>query len=183
MLKSRSAHRRSARTCAAPDPFTVRIPENQIPSSFPFLTIMDKYVHNDSRPGAACQWPGLHSWFRARSGFMSEVDFDSRVAANDLNDWQPLVAIIGGGITGLAAAHRLGELEPRAQVLVLESEARPGGVLRTVRKAGSRGGDHPDGPRSAAGVRGLARAAGADSRRLDDHGANAALADADDADP
>jgi len=67
---------------------------------------------------------------------MSEVDFDTRVAANDLNDWQPLVAIIGGGITGLAAAHRLGELEPRAQVLVLESEARPGGVLRTVRKAG-----------------------------------------------
>ena len=46
---------------------------------------------------------------------MSEVDFDSRVAANDLNDRQPLVAIIGGGITGLAAAHRLGELEPRAR--------------------------------------------------------------------
>ncbi|MGB0067106.1 MAG: protoporphyrinogen oxidase [Isosphaeraceae bacterium] len=67
---------------------------------------------------------------------MSEVDFDSRVAANDLNDRQPLVAIIGGGITGLAAAHRLGELEPRAQVLILESEARAGGVLGTVRKAG-----------------------------------------------
>jgi len=67
---------------------------------------------------------------------MSEVDFDSRVAANDLNGRQPLVAVIGGGITGLAAAHRLGELEPRAQVLILESEARAGGVLGTVRKAG-----------------------------------------------
>ena len=136
MLKSRSAHRRAARTCAAADPFTVRTPGNQIPSSSPFLTIMDKQVHNDSRPGAACQWPGLHSWFRPRSGFMSETDFDSRVAANDLNDRQPLVAIIGGGITGLAAAHRLGELELRAQVLILESEARAGGVLGTVRKAG-----------------------------------------------
>jgi len=67
---------------------------------------------------------------------MSEGDFGSRVAANDLDDRRPLVAIIGGGITGLAAAHRLGELEPRAQVLILESELRPGGVLRTVRKAG-----------------------------------------------
>ncbi|MGB2611446.1 MAG: NAD(P)-binding protein, partial [Isosphaeraceae bacterium] len=67
---------------------------------------------------------------------MSEVDFDSRVAANDLNGRQPLVAVIGGGITGLAAAHRLGELELRAQVWILESEARAGGVLRTVRKAG-----------------------------------------------
>jgi len=67
---------------------------------------------------------------------MSEVDFDTSLAANDLNDRQPLVAIIGGGITGLAAAHRLGELEPRAQVLILESDARPGGVLRTVRKDG-----------------------------------------------
>ena len=67
---------------------------------------------------------------------MSEVDFDSRVAANNLNDRQPLVAVIGGGITGLAAAHRLGELEPRAKVLVLESEARAGGVLGTVRKEG-----------------------------------------------
>ncbi len=67
---------------------------------------------------------------------MSEVESDSMVTAEDLNDRQPRVAIIGGGITGLAAAHRLGELEPRAQVLILESEGRPGGVLRTVRKAG-----------------------------------------------
>jgi oxygen-dependent protoporphyrinogen oxidase len=67
---------------------------------------------------------------------MSEVDLKSRVAANDLDDRQPLVAIIGGGITGLAAAHRLGELEPRAQVVILESEACPGGVLGTVRQAG-----------------------------------------------
>ena len=49
---------------------------------------------------------------------------------------RPLVVTIGGGITGLAAAHRLFELEPRARVLILESGAQPGGVLRTVRKDG-----------------------------------------------
>ncbi len=49
---------------------------------------------------------------------------------------RPLVVIVGGGVTGLAAAHRLGELEPRAKVLVLEAGPRPGGVLRTVHREG-----------------------------------------------
>jgi len=43
------------------------------------------------------------------------------------------VAVIGGGITGLAAAHRIGELDPRAEVTLLEASGRLGGVLRTER--------------------------------------------------
>ncbi len=67
---------------------------------------------------------------------MSEVHANESVGASHQEGSKPLVAIIGGGITGLAAAHRLGELEPRTRVLVLESGSRPGGVLRTVRQDG-----------------------------------------------
>lgn len=41
------------------------------------------------------------------------------------------VAVIGGGISGLAAAHRLSELDASLDVVVLESSDRPGGVLAT----------------------------------------------------
>src|SRR5271166_6630168 len=136
MLKSRSAHRRSARTLTAADPFTASTPEVRSARLFPAL---DNNGHKDPeyiRLVAACQRASLTGWVRPRSEFMSEVDLKSMFMANVLGDRRPLVAIIGGGITGLAAAHRLGELEPRAQVLILESEAQPGGVLRTVRKAG-----------------------------------------------
>ncbi len=67
---------------------------------------------------------------------MLEMQADEAVQENIGNTSKPLVAIIGGGITGLAAAYRLGELQPRARVLVLESEAQPGGVLRSIRKDG-----------------------------------------------
>src|SRR4051794_11497088 len=40
------------------------------------------------------------------------------------NGRRPLVAIVGGGITGLAAAHRLGELVSGARVVVLEAGPR-----------------------------------------------------------
>jgi oxygen-dependent protoporphyrinogen oxidase len=43
------------------------------------------------------------------------------------------VAIVGGGITGLAAAHRLNELDPTVDVHLFESSDRLGGVLRTER--------------------------------------------------
>ncbi len=43
------------------------------------------------------------------------------------------VAVIGGGITGLAAAHRLHELDPSVRVTLFEASDRPGGVLQTVR--------------------------------------------------
>lgn len=41
-------------------------------------------------------------------------------------------AVIGGGISGLAAAHRLLTLAPTADVVVLEKKDAPGGLLRTV---------------------------------------------------
>ena len=46
------------------------------------------------------------------------------------------VAVVGGGISGLAAAHRLRTLLPAATVTVLEQRDRLGGVLRTVDLAG-----------------------------------------------
>ena len=47
------------------------------------------------------------------------------------------VAVVGGGISGLAAAHRLRALlGPGARVTLLEQRARLGGVLRTVDLAG-----------------------------------------------
>jgi len=42
------------------------------------------------------------------------------------------IAVIGGGISGLAAAHRLLELAPHSQVTLFEAGSRLGGVLSTV---------------------------------------------------
>jgi oxygen-dependent protoporphyrinogen oxidase len=42
------------------------------------------------------------------------------------------VAIIGGGISGLAAAYRTTELLPTARLQVFEAANRPGGVLQTI---------------------------------------------------
>lgn len=42
------------------------------------------------------------------------------------------VAVIGGGISGLAAAHRLNELEPRCQIHLFEADQKLGGVLQTT---------------------------------------------------
>jgi oxygen-dependent protoporphyrinogen oxidase len=46
---------------------------------------------------------------------------------------QQHVVVIGAGITGLAAAHRVRELAPDVRVTVLEAGPRAGGVLETVR--------------------------------------------------
>ena len=46
------------------------------------------------------------------------------------------VAVIGGGISGLAAAHRLRELDPAVEVTLFERSERLGGVLRTTRAQG-----------------------------------------------
>ncbi|HVT30137.1 MAG TPA: protoporphyrinogen oxidase [Lacipirellulaceae bacterium] len=48
----------------------------------------------------------------------------------------PRIAIIGGGISGLAAAHRLFELRPDAKVSLFEASSRLGGVLETVERQG-----------------------------------------------
>ena len=97
---------------------------------------MDKHVHNIAGRAMPVNGPVWIADFVRDQVSCRKLILTVRIAANDLNDRQPLVAIIGGGITGLAAAHRLGEVEPRAEVLILESEARAGGVLGTVRKAG-----------------------------------------------
>ncbi|MBI4432658.1 MAG: protoporphyrinogen oxidase [Candidatus Omnitrophica bacterium] len=46
------------------------------------------------------------------------------------------VAIVGGGITGLACAHRLGELNPSIEVKIFESEPRLGGPIETIQQDG-----------------------------------------------
>ncbi|MDN5915461.1 MAG: protoporphyrinogen oxidase [Pseudonocardia sp.] len=49
----------------------------------------------------------------------------------------PHVAVVGGGVSGLAAAHRLRTLlGPSARITVLEQRDRIGGVLRTIDLAG-----------------------------------------------
>jgi oxygen-dependent protoporphyrinogen oxidase len=44
------------------------------------------------------------------------------------------IAVLGGGITGLAAAHRLLELLPAADVHLFEASDRLGGILQTVQR-------------------------------------------------
>ncbi|HZN32378.1 MAG TPA: protoporphyrinogen oxidase [Pirellulaceae bacterium] len=46
------------------------------------------------------------------------------------------VAVIGGGISGLAAAHRLTELSPQSHVTLFEAGERLGGALQSVRRDG-----------------------------------------------
>jgi oxygen-dependent protoporphyrinogen oxidase len=46
------------------------------------------------------------------------------------------VAVIGGGISGLAAAHRVKELDSAAEVTLFEGSGRVGGVLQTERRDG-----------------------------------------------
>jgi len=46
------------------------------------------------------------------------------------------VAIVGGGIAGLAAAHRLVELAPQCELTLFEAGPRLGGVLSTVHENG-----------------------------------------------
>lgn len=50
------------------------------------------------------------------------------------------VAVIGAGVSGLAAAHRLSELEAlhdgRTEIVLFESSSRAGGVVETVRRGG-----------------------------------------------
>lgn len=44
------------------------------------------------------------------------------------------VAILGGGISGLAAAHRLTEIAPQLRVTLFEAQSQLGGILQTVRR-------------------------------------------------
>ena len=44
------------------------------------------------------------------------------------------IAVVGGGVSGLAAAHRLQHILPGAQLRLFEAGARLGGPLHTIRK-------------------------------------------------
>ena len=46
------------------------------------------------------------------------------------------VAVIGGGISGLATAHRIHELDPNIDILLCESSPRLGGTIQTERRDG-----------------------------------------------
>ena len=46
------------------------------------------------------------------------------------------IAVLGGGIAGLAASHRLVELSPECRPVLLEAGSRVGGVLSTVHQSG-----------------------------------------------
>lgn len=48
----------------------------------------------------------------------------------------PRVAVVGAGISGLAAAHRIVELAPQCHLTVLEARDQIGGVLQTVHTQG-----------------------------------------------
>ena len=63
-----------------------------------------------------------------------QLTYDKSVNSFQLNS--PSVAVIGGGISGLAAAHRLTELEPSWPVTLFESTQRLGGVIGTDREDG-----------------------------------------------
>ena len=53
-----------------------------------------------------------------------------------MNAQSPRVAVIGGGISGLSAAHRVHELAPHASVTLFEASPRLGGVLQPQRREG-----------------------------------------------
>lgn len=52
------------------------------------------------------------------------------------NSHRPRVAVIGGGIAGLAAAHRLHEIGSSLSITLFEAAERLGGALRTEQQAG-----------------------------------------------
>ena len=60
-------------------------------------------------------------------------DETERIVVSSPGRVSPRVAVIGGGIAGLAAAHRLVELAPKLNFTLLEANRRLGGVLETVR--------------------------------------------------
>lgn len=46
------------------------------------------------------------------------------------------VVVVGGGLAGLSAAHRMSELAPEHEVIVLEASERAGGMLGTIERDG-----------------------------------------------
>ena len=46
------------------------------------------------------------------------------------------IVVVGGGITGLAAAHRVQEINPSAEIILLEASGRLGGTIQTEHRDG-----------------------------------------------
>jgi protoporphyrinogen oxidase len=69
----------------------------------------------------------------------SSLPPDQRRAANELDNYKPIVAnfnakkvaVLGGGITGLAAAYELARTIPHASITVYEKSERLGGWLNS----------------------------------------------------
>ena len=55
---------------------------------------------------------------------------------NDSLSTSRRIAVIGAGISGLAAAHRLMEIEPGCQPVIFERGSRLGGVIQTIHERG-----------------------------------------------
>lgn len=71
-------------------------------------------------------WPVVQAAHRMRDGFYSEAHF---AAAGDAGQFD--LVVVGGGIAGLAAAHRFRQLRgASARILILENHAMPGGEAR-----------------------------------------------------
>ncbi|MBX9791159.1 MAG: protoporphyrinogen oxidase [Pirellulales bacterium] len=67
---------------------------------------------------------------------MNSTQSDDRSPPSSAARRSHRVAIVGAGISGLAAAHRLRELDPRVEVAVFEAGSRAGGAIATVANDG-----------------------------------------------
>ena len=63
---------------------------------------------------------------------MNTIQPDDRTSTSVATRRSRRVAIAGAGISGLAAAHRLRELDSSVEVAVFEASSRPGGVIDSV---------------------------------------------------
>src|SRR4051812_49403839 len=84
----------------------------------------------DARAKAAGRMRGTSS----SSHFIGEGLGTQLASATEMPSVSPNVAVIGGGITGLAAAFYLRKLRPSAQITLFESGSRLGGNIRTERR-------------------------------------------------
>jgi len=100
---------------------------------------------SDTQGGAGRPAPGdryieYEGWPKSRYaegaedfGFCSEKT--EHLVSTESNNTHQIV-VIGGGISGLAAAHHLREIAPQQDVVLLEATDRLGGVLETTHESG-----------------------------------------------
>src|SRR5271166_476079 len=86
--------------------------------------------------GPVCLVLGKNAKLQLQVRFMPEIMTQQTTGESQPSSDRPRVVIVGGGITGLSTAHRLGELDPAVKAVVLEASGRAGGVLRTAADQG-----------------------------------------------